>query len=99
MYRIRVKVVEVKGHCALGYKKGDEFTIENYYILEGQKKRICIHALNSMISIIMPLLKGFSAKQLGIGPTDNEAYVQCPDPGKPYTKGGTVIFKLIREEL
>ena len=44
-----------------------------------------------------PLLKGVSAKTLGIGETNDIGYVQCPDPGKPYTPGGTVVFQLVRE--
>ena len=24
----------------------------------------------------------------------NKAYVQCVDPGKPYTDGGTVVFEI-----
>jgi len=30
-------------------------------------------------------------------PEDREhAYIQCVDPGEPYTEGGTVIFKVKR---
>jgi len=32
-------------------------------------------------------------------PKDQDyAYMQCVDPGKPYTEGGTVIFKCRRIE-
>jgi hypothetical protein len=33
--------------------------------------------------------------KLGLTTAEDEehAYMQCVDPGKPYTKGGTVIFK------
>jgi hypothetical protein len=33
--------------------------------------------------------------ELGLTTTEDEehAYMQCVDPGKPYTEGGTVIFK------
>jgi len=96
MYKIRVVVKEVRGYCALGYKPGDEFTIENYYIAPTQKP-ICLHALAAMTTLLAPLLKGVSAKTLGIGETDDIGYVQCPDPGKPYTPGGTVVFQLVRE--
>ncbi len=96
MVRVRVTVVDVKGYCAAGYKPGDSFIVEDYYIPPGQKVRICLHALNSMLTLLMPFLKGVSARKLGIGPTDNVAYLQCPDPGKPYTDGGTVVFKLER---
>lgn len=98
-YRVRVIVKEVYGYCALGYKPGDEFLVENYYIPPGQKVSICLHAVSSMISLLAPFLKGVSAKTLGIGETDNVGYVQCPDPGQPYTIGGTVIFELRRERI
>jgi len=52
-----------------------------------------------MLTLTMPFLKGVSAKVLGIGEEDNVGYIQCPDPGKPYTSGGTVIFELRREEV
>jgi len=95
-YIVEVVIKEVKGFCAIGYKPGDKFVIENYYVRSNQEKPICLHALNSMITILMPLLKGVSAKDLGIGFEDDVGYVQCPDPGKPYTCGGTVVFELKR---
>ena len=44
-------------------------------------------------------MKGISARELGIGSEDNVGFLQCPDPGKPYTEGGTVIFEVRREKL
>ncbi len=96
MVRVRVTVEEVRGYCAAGYEPGDSFIIKDYYIPPGQGVKICLHALNSMLTLLMPFLKGVSAEKLGIGPRDNEAYLQCPDPGKPYTDGGTVVFRLER---
>jgi len=38
---------------------------------------------------------GFVAeRELGTGPGDDVGYVQCPDPERPYTCRGTVIFEL-----
>lgn len=98
-YRVRVVVKEVRGSCALGYKPGDEFIIENYYIPKDQKANICIHALIGMSSLLIPFLKGIPAKELGIGESEDIGYVQCPDPGSPHTKGGTVVFELKREKI
>lgn len=98
-YRVRVTVKEVRGYCAVGYKPGDSFTIERFYIEPSQGTRICLHALNSMLTILTPFLKGVSAKALGIGGEDNVGYLQCPDPGQPYTRGGTVVFELRRERI
>jgi len=49
-----------------------------------------------MISLLSPFIHGVSAKLLGIGDKDDEGYLQCPDPGKPYTCGGTVVFRVKR---
>ncbi len=98
VYRVRVCVREVRGNCAMGYKPGDCFVVERFYISE-VGKGICIHALSSMLTLLSPFLKGVSAKVLGIGEQDDVGYVQCPDPGKPYTCGGTVVFELRRERI
>ena len=98
-YRVHVAVKEVQGYCALGYRPGDEFLVENYYIPSNQKVGICLHAFSSMFSLLTPFLKGVSARTLDIGATDDIGYVQCPDPGRPYTNGGTVVFELRREKI
>lgn len=98
-YAVKVTVREVRGYCALGYRPGDSFTIENYYLPRNQKAQICLHAFVGMSTLLLPFLKGVSAKDLGIGSEDGVGYVQCPDPGKPYTDGGTVVFELRREKL
>ncbi|OYT56492.1 MAG: hypothetical protein B6U76_03535, partial [Desulfurococcales archaeon ex4484_217_2] len=84
--------------CQTGrYKPGGKFAIKGFYIEpKGDTAKICIHALTGMISLLSPFIHGVSAKTLGIGSSDNEGYIQCPDPGKPYTCGGTVIFKAKR---
>lgn len=97
-YRVRISVKEVRGYCALGYRPGDGFVVEKYYI-PPNSCRICLHALSSMLTLLTPFLKGVSARELGIGETDDVGYVQCPDPGKPYTDGGTVVFELRRERI
>jgi hypothetical protein len=53
-----------------------------------------------MLSIIVPLSCGISFKQLGLTKEEDEkGYVQCLDPGKPYTDGGTVLFEIKREKI
>jgi len=32
-------------------------------------------------------------KNLGLSKEEGVAYMQCVDPGEPYTDGGTVIFR------
>ena len=97
-YGVKVCVKKVKGKCAMGYRPGDCFTVEKYYIRDAGRG-VCLHALASMLTLLMPFLKGVSAKALGIGTEDNVGYVQCPDPGKPYTCGGTVVFELRRDKF
>jgi len=98
IYKVKVCVKEVRGSCAIGYKPGNCFVIERFYISE-VGKGICIHALSSMLTLLLPFLKGVSAKVLGIGEEDDVGHVQCPDPGEPYTSGGTVVFELKREKI
>jgi hypothetical protein len=53
-----------------------------------------------MLSMIAPLSHGISFRQLGLSKNDGEkGYIQCLDPGKPYTNGGTVIFEIRRERI
>ena len=98
-YRVYVIVKEIHGYCAADYKPGDRFVIEHFYIKPVRGVKICLHAMNSILTLLMPFINGISAKALGIGREDNIGYMQCPDPGKPYTNGGTVIFELKREKL
>ena len=49
VYKVRVCVREVKGNCAMGYKPGDCFIVERFYISE-VGKGICIHALSFMLT-------------------------------------------------
>ena len=60
---------------------------------------ICIHALSALSTFLPALLHGLSAKELGIGEEEDVGYLQCPDPGAPYTRGGAVLFELRREAL
>jgi uncharacterized repeat protein (TIGR04076 family) len=59
---------------------------------------LCVHALGSMLSMLTALARGVSFKDLGLATEEgNVGYVQCLDPGPPYTAGGTVIFEIKRE--
>jgi len=97
-HRVVVRVKKVRGSCALGYRPGDAFAVERFYIKDAGRG-VCIHALAAMLTLLAPFLKGVSARDLGIGGEDDAGYVQCPDPGEPYTCGGTVVFELRRERI
>ena len=90
-FRLQIKVVKIEGTCPV-YSLGDQFVIDG----PEAKGKICIHALSSLSTFILPLKDGISPEAYGIG--SNSAFLQCPDPGPPYTKGGTVIFSLSRIE-
>ena len=98
-YRVKITVKEVRGHCAAGYKPGDTIIVERFYIVPEKSAKICLHALSAMQTVLSAFLHESSAKELGIGETDNVGYLQCPDPGQPLTRGGTVIFELKREPV
>ena len=97
-HRVVVRVKEVRGSCALGYEPGDAFVVERFYIKDAGKG-VCLHALAAMLTLLAPFLKGVPATALGIGKEEDAGYVQCPDPGEPYTCGGTVVFELRRERV
>lgn len=97
-YRLVITVKEIRGKCPI-YKVGDKITIESPKIIINKTNNLCIHALGSMLSMIVPLSHGISFKQLGLAKKETEkGYVQCLDPGKPYTNGGTAIFEIKREK-
>jgi uncharacterized repeat protein (TIGR04076 family) len=59
---------------------------------------LCVHALGSMLSMLVPLSRGVSFKSLGLSVNDGDVgYIQCLDPGPPYTLGGTVVFEIRRK--
>ena len=97
-YRVKARVVKVAGECPI-YKEGDEIVIDWFYINTRKSKNVCIHAFGALLSLLSAFLHGSSAIDLGIGKEENKGYLQCPDPGKPWTCGGTVLFQLRREKI
>jgi hypothetical protein len=45
---------------------------------------------------VVALRNEVDPRKLGLSKDDKYAYIQCVDPGEPYTEGGTVIFKCYR---
>lgn len=95
MVRVIVEVQEVRGRCTLGYEPGDLIVLKDFYI-EKSSKPLCLHALASMLTILILILKQYSGRELGLSSRDDEAYVQCPDPGGVLTSGGSVVFRIRR---
>lgn len=92
-----MEVVEIKGICPV-YKNGDRIIVEDGYKINlKETDNICLHSLASLLPYYNALAKGVSPVALGLAKKENEAYLQCLDPHK-YTGGGTVIFKVRRQE-
>ncbi len=97
VYRLVVTVKEIRGKCPV-FKVGDRIVIEGPEIATEETDALCVHAFGSMLSIVIALGRGVSFKELGLAKEEgNVGYVQCLDPGPPYTPGGTVIFEIRRE--
>jgi len=98
MERLTVRVVEIRGKCPV-FKRGDRIVIEGPKINLEETDAICTHAFASLLPYIVALRKGIKPRELGLG-RGEKAYIQCLDPGPPYTEGGTVIFEItvVRDE-
>ena len=97
--RLIITAEEIRGRCPV-FKAGDKITVEEPEIATEKTDALGIHAFGSMSSIIIPLSIGASFEELGLAKDEEEVgYIQCLDPGFPYTSGGTVIFKVEREEI
>jgi uncharacterized repeat protein (TIGR04076 family) len=95
--RLVLTVKEVRGHCPV-HKVGDRIVVDVPKIDVANTDTLCVNALGSMLSMLVPLSRGVSFKDLGLAVQEgNVGYVQCLDPGPPYTAGGTVIFEIKRE--
>ena len=97
LHRLVLTVKEVRGSCPV-HRVGDRIVIEVPKIDTANTDTLCVHALGSMLSELVPLARGVSFRDLGLAVQEgNVGYVQCLDPGPPYTAGGTVIFEIKRE--
>ena len=74
---------------------GDRITIDDPEILLEKIDALCTHALSTLLHYVPILEHDWCPVKLGLTKPDDSlhAYMQCVDPGEPYTEGGTVIFK------
>jgi len=99
LYRLVITVKEIRGRCPV-FDVGDKIVVEEPRIALEKTDTLCLHALGSMLSMIVALSRGVSFKELGLTKDDkNVGYIQCLDPGLPYTSGGTVVFEIKREAM
>ena len=94
---LEIEVWEIRGRCPV-FKKGDKILIDPPKIILERTDAICIHALPSLLHYAIPLNEGVDPVKLGLSKDPSFAYIQCVDPGEPYTGGGTVIFRCRRIE-
>ena len=97
-YRLIITAKEIRGTCPV-FNVGDKIVIDVPEILSKETDALCVHALGSMLSMIVALSKGVSFEELGLAKNEGDVgYVQCLDPGPPTTRGGTVLFEIQREK-
>lgn len=94
---LEVEVCEIRGKCPV-YKVGDKLVIDGPRIVLEQTDAACIHALSTLLHYVVALEEGADTVRLGLTKHKEKefAYMQCVDPGEPYTRGGTVIFRCRR---
>jgi len=92
-----MEVTEIRGRCPV-YKTGDKIVIDGARIDLHRTDNLCIHALSSLLHYAVAIREGIDPRTLGLSTDGRFAYVQCLDPGYPYTEGGTVIFKCYLEQ-
>ncbi|MEM2122016.1 MAG: TIGR04076 family protein [Candidatus Bathyarchaeia archaeon] len=96
MGKLIIRVKEVKGNCAV-FKGGERIVIEGPEVNLKETDKICIHALAPLLHYLVALREGVNPLELGLSKEGEKAYIQCLDPGGPYTSGGTVVFEVWRE--
>ncbi len=94
---LQLRVCEIRGRCPV-YKVGHKVTIRGAEIVMGGTDAVCIHALSTLLHYVVALDEGANPVKLGLSKHRDHAYMQCVDPGEPYTEGGTVIFDCHRIE-
>lgn len=91
-----IEVAEIRGKCPV-HRVGDRIVIEGPRIDLGRTDNLCIHALAPLLHYAVALREGVDPGSLGLSKGEKCAYIQCVDPGEPYTEGGTVVFRCYRE--
>ena len=94
---LEIRVHEIRGKCPV-YKVGDKMVVDGPKIVLEETDAVCVHALSTLLHYVVALDEGADPVKLGLTrPEEKEcAYMQCVDPGEPYTHGGTVVFRCRR---
>lgn len=92
--KLILEVINIEGNCPV-YNLGDKTIIRGPTIDLDKSDAVCVHALFCLGPFLMALREGVSPMDLGLSAEKEDfAHFQCLDPGKPYTDGGTVLFKV-----
>jgi len=94
---LKIEVCEIRGVCPV-YQVGDTMVVDGAKIVLEETDAVCIHALSTLLHYVVALDEGVDPVKLGLSKDKGCAYMQCVDPGQPYTDGGTVIFGCRRIE-
>jgi uncharacterized repeat protein (TIGR04076 family) len=94
---LEIRVHEIRGKCPV-HREGDRITVDDPEIDLERTDALCTHALSTILHYTTILERKWCPVELGLTVDGDEehAYMQCVDPGKPYTEGGTVIFQVRR---
>ena len=92
---LKIEVVEIRGICPV-HKVCDQIMVDDPRIILRETDALCTHALSSLLHYVLALERGADPVSLGLSKQEDKthAYIQCVDPGEPYTNGGTVIFRI-----
>jgi uncharacterized repeat protein (TIGR04076 family) len=96
---IQIEVCEIEGICPV-HKVGDRIVIDGARMVLEETDVVCVHALSTLLHYVVALDEGADPVKLGLTTSEEKgvAYMQCVDPGQPYTEGGTVVFRCRRIE-
>jgi len=94
---LEIKVHEIRGKCPV-YRLGDKMVVDGPRIVLEETDAVCVHALSTLLHYVVALDEGVDPVKLGLTKPEEKdcAYMQCVDPGEPYTDGGTVVFRCRR---
>lgn len=94
---LEIQVHEIRGKCPV-YREGDRIIVDEPEIDLERTDALCTHALSTILHYTTILERNWCPVELGLTVDGDEehAYMQCVDPGEPYTEGGTVIFRVRR---
>ena len=94
---LEIKVCEIRGRCPV-YEVGDRIVIDDPKIVLDKTDALCTHALSTLLHYVTILEHDWCPVKLGLTRVEDpgHAYIQCVDPGAPYTEGGTVVFECRR---